>query len=637
MKKRLICAVLILALALALLPAQILADDSQKITGELAGSLTWSFAPVDGVLTIDGEGTMPDWSYSEGAPWYLYRSRIFRVVLGKDVRSIGAYAFNECARLTELDGAEATIASIGEGAMSNCVLLESVRFVPAARLDVGADAFAGCTSLKSVNLGAAEGSLGAGAFSGCTALTEVALPKAMAELGPETFLGCSALEKLNLPETLASIGKGCFRGCTALPDLTFPATLQTVDRYAFQGCEERTFTFTGDAMPDFAPAKDVSASFAPDAILRFPFESALWTWPVCKGYETQIVYPALDKVFKDLRAGAWYIPSVQHVYYTGLMNGVSDGVFQPDGLVSRGQLVTVLHRLAGKPAAEVKIPFTDVPEKAYYYDAVRWAQSVNIVNGVSETRFAPEDRISRQQLCAILYRFAGVYELPQAQRDPLTAFSDADKIAAYAKDALSWCVAMGFINGKPGGLLDPAGNATRAEIAKVLTAFDSFLCREEITAPENWEQEILIPEVIEGIDREAPEYLYAREIFDAINAKRTETGLKAFIWNDRVYQAAQTRAKEISGQNGFTHTRPDGSNYATVLAEFEVSASIRNEIIAHGYSSAQALVDKWATSNSTSPVINALVYSQAAVGVYELPPEEEGGEGHYYYALLVIG
>ena len=68
-----------------------------------------------------------------------------------------------------------------------------------------------------------------------------------------------------------------------------------------------------------------------------------------------------------------------------------------------------------------------------------------------------------------------------------------------------------------------------------------------------------------------------------------------------------------------------------------MSASIRNEIIAHGYSSAQALVDKWATSNSTSPVINALVYSQAAVGVYELPPEEEGGEGHYYYALLVIG
>ena len=196
---------------------------------------------------------------------------------------------------------------------------------------------------------------------------------------------------------------------------------------------------------------------------------------------------------------------------------------------------------------------------------------------------------------------------------------------------------IGFINGKSGGLLDPAGSATRAEIAKVLTAFDGFLKREELTAPENWEQELLIPEVISEIDREDPDYLYAREIFDEINAKRAETGLKPFIWNDRVYQAAQTRAKEISGQNAFTHTRPDGSNYATVLAEFGVNASIRNEIIAHGYSTAQALVDKWATSNSTSPVISALVYSQAAIGVYKLPPENDGDEGHYYYTLLVIG
>ncbi len=636
MKKRLICAALILTLLLALLPAQALADKEQAITGNIGEKITWSFEPVEGVLTIDGEGALPDWSYSEGAPWYLYRSRVFRAVLGKDITAIGAYAFNECARLTELDASKATLTAIGEGAMSNCVLLESVSFKPASRLDVGADAFFGCEALKTVNLGADEGSIGAGAFSGCTALTEVTLPKAMAALAPETFLGCAALEKLNVPEDLESIGKRCFRGCAALPDLTFPATLKAVDRYAFSGCEERTFTFTGD-MPDFAPAKDVSASFAPDATLCFPFEAEEWTWPVCKGYETTIIYPALDNVFHDLKKGAWYIPSVQHVYYTGLMMGVSDGVFSPEGLVSRGQLVTVLYRMAGEPAVEDKISFTDVPEKAFYYDAVRWAQSKGVVNGVSTTRFAPNDRISRQQLCTVLYRYAHMLELPLTQRDPLTSFTDADKIADYAKDAMSWCVAMGFINGKPGGILDPAGNATRAEIAKVLTAFDGFLWREELTAPENWEQDILIPEVLPDIDREAPEYLFAREIFDEINATRAQTGLKAFIWNDRLYLAAQTRAKEISNEKAFTHTRPDGSNYATVLTEFEVSASIRNEIIAHGFSTAQALVDKWATSNSTSPVINALVYSQAAIGVYKLPPETEGEEGHYYYALLVIG
>ena len=637
MKKRLICTALILTLLLALLPTHILADDPQKITGTVGESITWTFEPIEGILTIDGEGAMPDWSFSEGAPWYLYRSRIFRVVVGSKITSIGAYAFNECGRLTAVDASEATLGAIGEGAMSNCAELESVSFIPAKDLDVGADAFFGCAALKAIDLGADTGSLGAGAFSGCTSLTEVTLPKDIPSLGAETFLGCAVLSKLNVPDGLDSIGKSCFRGCEMLPGLTFPSTLGFVDRYAFSGCKKRTFTFTGNA-PEFAPAKDVSASFAADAVLCFPYDAEGWTWPVCKGYETKIVYPSLDGVFSDLKKGAWYISSVQHVYYTGLMNGVKEGVFSPQGVVSRGQLVTVLYRLAGSPDVEGEVAFTDVDENAFYYDAVRWAQSEGVVNGVSDTRFAPGDKISRQQLCTILFRYADLIDVTVTQRDPLTGFSDSKKIADYAKDAMSWCVATGLVNGKNGDVLDPAGNATRAEVAKILTFFDAYVNREEITAPENWEQEILIPEVLPEIDREDPDYLFAREIFDAINAVRGESGLKPFIWSDRVYLAAQTRAKEISGgQTAFSHTRPDGSNYSTVLAEFGVNASIRNEIIAHGFTSSQALVDRWASSDSTSAVISARVYPQAAVGVYKLEPEAEGEEPHYYYALLVVG
>ena len=137
--------------------------------------------------------------------------------------------------------------------------------------------------------------------------------------------------------------------------------------------------------------------------------------------------------------------------------------------------------------------------------------------------------------------------------------------------------------------------------------------------------------------REDPAYIYARQIFDTINAKRSAGGLKAFVWNDRVYLAAQARAKEISGENCFTHTRPDGTNYSTVLTEYKVESTIRNEIIAHGYTTAQPLVDTWASTSSTSPVILALVYSQAAVGVFQAESAKEGEEGKYYYALLVIG
>ena len=636
MKRRIICAVLIMALLLALMPALALADEAQTITGDVGDRITWSFEPVDGILTIDGEGPMPGWSYSEGAPWYLYRSRIFKVVIGKDISTIGAYAFNECARLVELDAAEATLDIIGEGAFSNCVLLETVSFKYGSRLDVGADAFSGCAALKTVDLGADDGGIGPGAFSDCVSLTEVTLPKALPELERETFAGCVKLEKITLPEDLGCIGKSCFRGCESLPDLTLPEGMDYVDRYAFAGCKMEKLTFGGFA-PAFAPAKDVSASFPADTTLLIPYDAEGWTWPVCKGYETQYVFPSLDNVFKDLVKDAWYIPSVQHVYYTGLMNGVKEGVFDPSGLVSRGQLVTVLYRLADTPDVEAQNVFTDVAEKAYYYDAVRWAQSNGIVNGVSETTFAPDDKISRQQLCTILYRYAASLELDLTQRNDLKSFSDADKIAAYAKDAVSWCVAAGLINGKSGGVLDPTGNATRAEIAKVLTYFDSYVCREALTAPDNWEEELVIPEPLPDIDREDPLYLYAREVFDAINVKRTQAGLKPFIWNDRIYLAAQTRAKEISGDKCFTHTRPDGSNYATVLTEFEVNATVRNEIIAHGYTTAQSLVDKWAESNATSPVISAVVYSQAAIGVFQAEPTEDGAAGKYYYALLVIG
>ena len=205
---------------------------------------------------------------------------------------------------------------------------------------------------------------------------------------------------------------------------------------------------------------------------------------------------------------------------------------------------------------------------------------------------------------------------------------------------MSWCVAMGFINGVKSGdktVLDPQGNATRAQIAKVLTQFDRYLTGEELAAQDNWEQSIIIPETLPDIDREDPLYVYAREIFDVINAKRAASGLNAYVWNDRVFLAAQARAKELASQNVLGHNRPDGSYYDTVFAEYEIESTTRNEIVAMGFTSAESLVDTWADKPATSSVISAVVYSQAAVGVAQLPPTEEGGEGRYFYALLVIG
>ena len=633
MKTRLIPILLILALLLGMVPAM---AAEPELKGSLGESIAWELEPVEGVLTLTGEGAIPDFSYSDGAPWYPYRSRIFKAVLDEKITAVGAYAFNECSRLTELTAG--TLSAVGEGAFSNCVLLGTAAFTPGEALTVGADAFYGCTSLKSIDLGADEGVIGAGAFTYCMALEEIVLPEKMARLEAETFSNCQNLRSLTVPEGLEYIGKSCFRACAALEEFSFPtATLRTVERYAFSGCEKLVVTFAGDA-PAFAPAKDASASFSPGVTLRFPFNAEGWVWPLYKGYETEIVYPELP--FKDLDAGAWYIPSVQHVYFSGLMNGVSETAFAPSNPMTRGQLVTVLYRIAGSPDVEAENPFKDVAESAYYYDAVRWAQDGGIVTGLSADTFGPDSRVTRQQMCAILYRYAAMCKLSLSQRDPLTDFSDLDKLADYAKDPMSWCVAMGFINGVKSGdttVLDPQGNATRAQIAKVLTQFDRYLTGEELAAQDNWEQSIIIPETLPDIDREDPLYVYAREIFDVINAKRAASGLNAYVWNDRVFLAAQARAKELSSQNALGHNRPDGSYYDTVFAEYEIESTTRNEIVAMGFNSAESLVDTWADKPATSSVISAVVYSQAAVGVAQLPPTEEGGEGRYFYALLVIG
>ncbi len=636
MKHRLICMLLAAAMLLSTLPLSAAAAKAPDFSGTCGEEITWELDPAAGILTIDGKGAMPDYSYSEPAPWYACRSRIFQVVITGEITELGAYAFYGCQLLLSVDASACTFRAIGEAALQNCMALQSFLFTPGETLELGADAFAGCAALTSLKLNAPEGSIGAGAFAGCLALETVSLPVKAADLGADTFAGCAALKELTLPETLDTIGKDCFRGCIALTKLSFPESLQKVERYAFSGCGTLTLEFAGDA-PEFAAASDPAASFPSDSLLMVPFESEGWGWPIFKGYTIQRVYPALTDVFQDLAENAWYLPNVQHVYFTGRMNGVQEGKFAPLSPMTRGQLVTVLYRIAGEPEVTAENPFTDVPEAAYYNYAVRWAQENGIVTGLTSTTFGPERKITRQQMAAILYRYAAKLELDLSQRGSLEDFVDQDLVDAYASDPMSWCVAMGFINGKPGGKLDPQGSATRAEIAKILTVFETYLAAEEILSQDDWVNDYLNPDPGPEIDREDPLYLYAQEIFTLINAKRSDAGLSELKWNDYIFLASQIRAKELAEEKGFSHTRPNGSNYATVLDEFKVEHTTRNEIIARGYTSAQALVDAWASTSSSSPVISALVYSNAAVGVYQAPPEEEGEEGRYYYVLLVTG
>lgn len=176
--------------------------------------------------------------------------------------------------------------------------------------------------------------------------------------------------------------------------------------------------------------------------------------------------------FTDVADTAWYADAVQYVYENGLMTGVSESEFAPDGTATRGQIVTILWRLAGSPVVNYAMRYADMDEGAWYGEAVRWAASTGVVTGYSESSFGPNDAITREQLAAILYRyvktqgqgFTGMWYFP-------LRYDDAASISSWADEAMHWCVMKGLLNGTSETTLSPQLTATRAQLAAILQRF----------------------------------------------------------------------------------------------------------------------------------------------------------------------
>ena len=187
---------------------------------------------------------------------------------------------------------------------------------------------------------------------------------------------------------------------------------------------------------------------------------------------SKTVYAAWEP-FDDAGRGDWFYDSVVYVYENGLMDGVSDTLFDPDGTVTRGMIVTILHRLEGEPESDFKLPFDDVKEGQWYAEAVRWAAGEGIVNGVSETEFAPNAAVTREQLAAILHRYAQHkgYDVSIGESTNILSYSDFASISEYAISAMQWACGEGIITGVTESTLEPQGTATRAQSAAILMRF----------------------------------------------------------------------------------------------------------------------------------------------------------------------
>ena len=175
--------------------------------------------------------------------------------------------------------------------------------------------------------------------------------------------------------------------------------------------------------------------------------------------------------FTDVSSRDWFYGAVEYVYKHGMMNGTTSNLFAPGGTATRAMIVTILHRLENEPPA-IASGFTDIAADSYYAGAVNWAAANGIVNGVNETSFAPNEPITREQLAAILYRYAELKNYDVTISDiSLHEYMDADEISAFANTAMQWANENELITGKTAVSLNPQGNATRAEVATILMRF----------------------------------------------------------------------------------------------------------------------------------------------------------------------
>ncbi|OUQ59342.1 hypothetical protein B5E56_08560 [Flavonifractor sp. An112] len=174
--------------------------------------------------------------------------------------------------------------------------------------------------------------------------------------------------------------------------------------------------------------------------------------------------------FDDVDSSAWYADAVSYVAENGIMNGAGNGTFAPDTVMSRAMLVQVLYNLEGKPEA-ADCTFTDVAADAWYADAVAWAADAGIVTGVSDTTFAPDQMMTREQIATILYRYAAYKNYDVTASNDLSSYTDAGQIGSYAVEAMQWANGAGLITGSTATTLNPLGSATRAEVATILMRF----------------------------------------------------------------------------------------------------------------------------------------------------------------------
>ncbi len=319
-----------------------------------------------------------------------------------------------------------------------------------------------------------------------TQAKHVVVEEGITSIGDWAFMWFEEMTDITLPESLTKIGNGAFEN-TYLYSIEFPASLTELEGCFCTTEPPKFITFKGDA-----PNLDNWTNFNKTVTMKrgdlttilYPEDNDTWTEDVKSAFGPRIAWngkltdrPVAAEIFEDVKDSYWYYDSLQFVYEQGLMIGTTATTFAPDAGLTRAQAMQMLFNMSGEYPIDYsgETPFKDVSAKAWCASAVNWAADKGITKGVSATEFAPNRLITRQELATMLKSFADYMECASLEGADISDYEDSDKVANWAYNSVRWCVSTGIISGMTETTLAPNANTNRAQTARMLGQFYTFV------------------------------------------------------------------------------------------------------------------------------------------------------------------
>lgn len=405
------------------------------------GGIEWSFDPVNGKLTVKGEGKMPD----------------YKIINGKTDSPAAKWAYD--IKHVEVD----SVQSVGSSAFYNLENLVAVE--TDSPKTIGSNAFAECKNLETVKMNFAL------------------------NIGERAFYNCEKLNSVKLPATFRIIGKSAFEGCRALTEFDFPQGIREVQKDAFKGCDSiKRMSFCGKVPKLYeGMLRDFSGE------ISYPGNFSFWNEQICYEYSKTAKWIAVDvpeietaeNYFEDLHPNGWYLEGIQYCYNRGFMEGMGNYRFDPNSPLTREQVAMVMYKYLRADETYTTYSFKDVVPGAWYADAVEWMYQKGYTKGVGNDMYGVGRNVTRQDLMTLVYNavfrdyevkyFLGEYNI----KGGIKSFSDVNDISDYAYNAFRFAVEVydspmcrGPGEIKPilygdNGKLKPKAICTRAEAAAI--------------------------------------------------------------------------------------------------------------------------------------------------------------------------